>query len=231
MICSCALATLAIAANACDRKPPRAPDLVDAAYAFGWDTTAWIAALGNCFGANEGGRPSRGWTPQPGRYILTLVDTFGRTQPLRMRGRLWLAATAADDSSPGTRATLPADDTREHPFAGATDFPFDSLKIPGLVWAPGAPPQQSLDPIQPGVLVVHRNHASLVADPDFVLQVGTRANDRGRQVSDSGGVAFAIRGGSGDGFWGMWGARAAGKARRGFFCAGWIDVFGSSAPP
>jgi hypothetical protein len=217
-----ATAVLAIASllGACDPGRPHALDRIDHDFALGWDTAAWVGRRGNCFNAREGMRPGTGWSIPDGRYIVTLIDTTARPKKT-VRGRMYLAVPSAKDTSI-TGARLAASDTREHPLVGATDFPFEQL---GFVADSSAPPRGSFDPIRPGVLVVHLNHAAAQSNPDLVIWLNTPATVRGSAPRDStGGIVLAVRGGFGDGFWGMWGDRGVGRVRRGFFCAGWIDA-------
>jgi hypothetical protein len=207
--------------GACDTGRPHALDRIDPAFALGWDTTAWIRTRGNCFNAREGTRPGAGWSIPDGRYIVTLIDTTARPKKT-VRGRMYLAVPSGKDTSTTTGARLSVSDTREHPLIGATDFPFEQL---GFVADSAAPPRGSFDPLRPGVLVVHLNHQAEQADPDLAIWLNTPATIRGAVHTDStGGIVLAVRGGFGDGFWGMWGSRGVGKVRRGYFCAGWIDA-------
>jgi hypothetical protein len=206
---------------ACDTGRPHALDRVDRDFALGWDTTAWIRTRGNCFNAREGARPRAGWSIPYGRYIVTLIDTTARPK-LTVRGRMYLAVPSGKDTSTTTAARLSVSDTKEHPLIGATDFPFEQL---GVLPDTAAPARGSFDPLRPGVLVVHLNHAAPQSDPDLAIWLNTPATIRGAAHPDStGGIVLAVRGGFGDGFWGMWGSRGVGRVRRGFFCAGWIDA-------
>ena len=170
----------------------------DPATAFTWDTASHVGSRGRCYSGrafrDAPNQVKAGWTPGRGRYILTMLDSSGRTL---VRGRLWIS----DDMSR----------LNAHPGMvvgyGATDASFAALGAVDIERLRAS----STSPEAPGLLLFDDE-----ASGRQWLGIGARG------ASGDAPLRLEIRSRGGDGFSGVW--KTADTLPRGVFCAGWIEV-------
>lgn len=148
-----------------------------------------------------------------GLYQLSLVATAGAKTGSEIDGVLKLQPQTA-----GLRYRIrpggATDSAVVHPLYGAVEV---DLKAIDAVLVGNT---TSLDPMQPGVLVVERHEREGQAPlAEIVLRLGSDANRRDRQRVDGGYTALRVRKLSRAGFSGTWGSGVTGERSAGYFCA------------
>jgi hypothetical protein len=101
-----------------------------------------------------------------------------------------------------------------HPFYGAADV--DLAAIDGV----SVGNTTSLDPMQPGVLVMERRAVPGQSPaPEIVMRLGSDANRRDRQRFDGGYTALHVRQVGPDRLAGSWSSGVTAERAAGYFCA------------
>jgi hypothetical protein len=148
-----------------------------------------------------------------GEYQLRLVATSGEKSGSAVNGRLTL--------QPQSRSLLyrsrlggGTDSAVAHPLFGAADIDLSAVDAV-LVGN-----TESLDPLQPGVLVIER-HARPGRPPlaEIVLRLGSEANRMDRQRVEGGYTALWITELTPTGFAGTWRSGIMSQRSAGYFCA------------
>ena len=148
-----------------------------------------------------------------GEYALTLVATTGQESGQSTQGHLWLHEQSAE--------------LRQYVMLGAEPDPSVSAPLYGAAQvdleAVGAVLMGdlgSLDPAQPGVLVLERRSESggLVA-VEITLRLGSLSNRRGVVTFDAGYTALQVRSVQEGQFAGEWASGDPNMRAQGYFCA------------
>jgi hypothetical protein len=149
-----------------------------------------------------------------GEYQLKLIATSGVKSGSTVEGTLKLVR-----QNPDLRyRTLPeagvVDSSVVHPLYGAAEIDLsgvDAVQVGSTT---------SLDPIQPGALVLER-HARPGQPPqaEIILRLGSEANRRDRQRVDGGYMALRVRQVTATGFSGSWSSGIMRERSAGYFCA------------
>lgn len=148
-----------------------------------------------------------------GEYQLRLVATSGRRSGSAVEGRLKLQSQL-DSLRHRRRLGGAADSTVRHPLYGSTEVDL------GAVDAVLVGSTSSLDPMQPGVLVMERHErAGQTPHAEIVMRLGSDANRRDRQRVDGGYTALRVRQLSATGFSGTWASGIQSERSAGYFCA------------
>ena len=148
-----------------------------------------------------------------GEYHLRLIATSGAKQGAVAEGSLKLQS---QDSSLRYRARLGGtqDSTVLHPLFGAADLdltPIDAVVVGSTT---------SLDPMQPGVLVMER-HAAPGQAPraEITMRLGSDANRRDRIRFDGGYTVLRVKQISPGRLAGTWASGVTRERSSGYFCA------------
>lgn len=148
-----------------------------------------------------------------GEYRLRLVATSGVKTGSAVEGPLKLM-----DQRPELRHRLlpggATDSSVIHPAYGATEI--ELSEVDAVLMGSTT----SMDPLQPGVLVVERHERpGQPARAEIVIRLGSEANRRDRQRVDGGYMALRVRQLAPHGFSGTWGSGITGERSGGYFCA------------
>ncbi len=147
-----------------------------------------------------------------GEYRLRLVATSGAKKGAATEGTLRL-----DPQAGGllyrTRLGGTRDSTVLHPFYGAAEVDLAAID------AVSVGNTTSLDPMQPGVLVMERRAAPSQPPAEIMMRLGSDANRRDRQRFDGGYTALRVRQVGPDRFAGSWSSGVTGERAAGYFCA------------
>ncbi|HJR15684.1 MAG TPA: hypothetical protein VJ808_02430 [Gemmatimonadales bacterium] len=149
-----------------------------------------------------------------GEYQLKLIATSGAKSGSVVEGTLKLVP-----QSPDLRyRTLPgagvADSSVVHPLYGAADIDLSRLD------AVQVGSTTTLDPVQPGVLVLERHaRPNRPRSTEIVLRLGSEANRRDRQRVDGGYMALRVLQLTPTGFSGNWSSGIMRERSAGHFCA------------
>ena len=148
-----------------------------------------------------------------GEYRLRLVATSGAKKGAATEGTLRLDPQA-DALRYRTRPGGARDSTVLHPLYGAAEVDLDAID------AVSVGNTTSLDPMQPGVLVMER-HAAAGRPPaaEIVIRLGSDANRRDRQRFDGGYTALRVRQIGPGRLAGSWSSGVTTERAAGFFCA------------
>ncbi len=148
-----------------------------------------------------------------GEYRLRLVATSGAKKGVATEGTLRLDPQA-DALLYRTRPGGPRDSTVLHPLYGAADVDLASID------AVSVGNTTSLDPMQPGVLVMER-HAARGQPPlaEIMIRLGSDANRRDRQRFDGGYTALRVRQVGPGRLAGSWSSGVTAERAAGYFCA------------
>jgi hypothetical protein len=157
-----------------------------------------------------------------GEYRLKLVATSGAKAGSSTEGALTL-----QPQPPGLRYRSrlggTVDSAVVHPQYGATEIDL------GAIDAVLVGNTTSLDPTQPGVLVIERPAQSGRPEgAEIVLRLGSEANRQDRQRVDGGYTALRVRQLSPSAFSGTWGSGITLERSAGYFCA--VREEGKSLP-
>ena len=146
-----------------------------------------------------------------GEYQLRLVATSGAKVGSRVDGRLRLQPQTGELRY---RSRAGADSSVVHPMYGAAELDLgavDAVQVGSI---------SSLDPAEPGVLVIERHErAGRTPRADITLRLGSEANRRDRQRVDGGYTALRVRELSPSGFSGTWASGVLRERSAGYFCA------------
>jgi len=148
-----------------------------------------------------------------GEYRLRLVATSGAKKGAATEGTLRL-----DPQTDALRYRIipggARDSTVLHPFYGAADVnlaAIDAVSVGNTT---------SLDPMQPGVLVMERRAApGRPPAAEIVIRLGSDANRRDRQRVDGGYTALRVRQVGPGRLAGSWSSGVTGERAAGYFCA------------
>lgn len=148
-----------------------------------------------------------------GEYQLRLVATSGAKSGSAVDGALTLQPQSGQLRY-RVRPGGATDSAVGHPFYGAADVDLnavDAVMVGDIT---------SLDPAQPGVLVV-QSHARAGQTPraEIMLRLGSDANRQDRQRIDGGYTALRVRQLSPGGFSGTWASGVVSEQSAGYFCA------------
>ena len=152
-----------------------------------------------------------------GEYRLRLVATSGTKKGAATEGTLRLDPHT-NSLRYGTRPGGARDSTVLHPLYGAADVDL------ALIDAVSVGNTTSLDPMQPGVLVIER-HAPLGRSPqaEIIIRLGSEANRRDRQRFDGGYTALRVRQVGPGRLAGSWASGVTAERAAGYFCATRVD--------
>ena len=148
-----------------------------------------------------------------GQYRLRLVATSGAKKGAATEGTLRLDPQT-DALMYRIRPGGARDSTVLHPLYGAADVDL------AMVDAVSVGNTTSLDPIQPGVLVIER-HAAPGQAPlaEIMIRLGSDANRRDRQRFDGGYTALRVRQVGPGRLAGSWSSGVTAERAAGYFCA------------
>ncbi len=152
-------------------------------------------------------------TPSPGQYQLRLVATSGAKTGAAVEGTLMLHPQSKTlrhltrlDGIRDTAVTLPLYGSADLNLAAV-----DAVSVGSIT---------SVDPMQPGVLVVERRGGfGRAASPAIVIRLGSEANRRDRQRFDGGYMALRVREASPERIVGTWSSGVRMEQSAGYFCA------------
>ena len=147
-----------------------------------------------------------------GEYRLRLVATSGAKTGAATEGSLRLDPQT-DSLRYRSRLGGGRDSTVLHPFYGAADV--DLARIDAV----SVGSTTSIDPMQPGVLVMQRRTAGGSPQGDIILRLGSDANRRDRQRFDGGYTALRVREISSARLAGSWASGVKTERSAGYFCA------------
>jgi hypothetical protein len=152
-----------------------------------------------------------------GEYRLRLVATSGAKKGEATEGTLRLEPQP-DALRYRTRPGGARDTTVRHPLYGAADVDL------ALIDAVSVGNTTSLDPMQPGVLVVERHAAPGQAQlAEIILRLGSEANRRDRHRFDGGYTALRVRQVAPGWLTGSWASGVTRERAAGYFCATRVD--------
>ncbi len=148
-----------------------------------------------------------------GEYQLRLVATSGTKPGTAVEGTLTLQPL--DQALRyGTGLDGAPDTTITHPLYGSADLDLaavDAVSVGSIA---------SMNPAQPGVLVIERHSGSGQAAPTGItIRLGSEANRRDRQRFDGGYAALHVREISDGRIKGSWTSGVSTKRSAGYFCA------------
>jgi hypothetical protein len=148
-----------------------------------------------------------------GEYRLRLVATSGAKKGAATEGTLRLDPQT-DALLYRTRPGGARDTTVRHPFYGAVDVDLAAID------AVSVGSTTSLDPMQPGVLIIERHDAAgKPAMAEIMMRLGSEANRRDRQRFDGGYTALRVRQVGAGGLAGSWSSGVTSERAAGYFCA------------
>lgn len=147
-----------------------------------------------------------------GEYRLRLVATSGAKNGAATEGSLRLDPQP-DSLRYRRRLGGNRDSTVLHPYYGAADVDL------ALIDAVLVGSTTSLDPIQPGVLVMQRRAAGGAPSGEIILRLGSEANRSDRQRFDGGYTALRVRQIGPGRLAGAWASGVKAEQAAGYFCA------------
>ena len=146
-----------------------------------------------------------------GDYRLRLVATSGAKVGSTVDGRLRLQPQTGPLRY---RSRAGTDSSVVHPMYGAAELDLgaiDAVQVGSI---------SSIDPAEPGVLVIERHErAGQTPRAEITLRLGSEANRRDRQRVDGGYTALRVRELSPSGFSGTWASGVLRERSAGYFCA------------
>jgi hypothetical protein len=151
-----------------------------------------------------------------GEYRLRLVATSGAKTGAATEGSLRLDPQT-DSLRYRSRLGGGRDSTVLHPFYGAADV--DLARIDAV----SVGSTTSIDPMQPGVLVMQRRTAGGLPQGEIILRLGSDANRRDRQRFDGGYTALRVREIGPARLAGSWASGVKTERSAGYFCATRVD--------
>ena len=170
------------------------------------------AAPEECAPSTEGSPASATAAALEGEYHLRLVATSGARTGSTVDGTLTLQPQSQAllyRSRPGGAP----DTTWRHPLYGSAEVDLAAVDAVEL----GS--TTSMDPMQPGVLVMERSAATDTTPNDVVIRLGSEANRRDRQRFDGGYMALRVRDAETERFTGTWSSGVTKERSAGYFCA------------
>jgi hypothetical protein len=179
-------------------------------------STSGRASPEECAPVAEELAPGSSATGLAGEYRLRLVATSGAKKGAATEGSLRLDPQA-DSLRYRRRLGGTRDSTVLHPLYGAADV--DLARIDAV----SVGSTTSLDPIQPGVLVMQRRTAGGSPRGEIILRLGSDANRSDRQRFDGGYTALRVRQLGPERLAGSWASGAATERAAGYFCATRVD--------
>ncbi|MEA2725467.1 MAG: hypothetical protein QOH59_3238, partial [Gemmatimonadales bacterium] len=147
-----------------------------------------------------------------GEYRLRLVATSGAKKGAATEGSLRLNPQT-DSLRYRSRLGGGRDSTVLHPLYGAADV--DLARIDAV----SVGSTTSLDPMQPGVLVMQRRTRGGSPRGEIILRLGSDANRRDRQRFDGGYTALRVRQIGPGRVAGSWASGVRAERAGGYFCA------------
>ena len=151
-----------------------------------------------------------------GEYRLRLVATSGAKKGAAAEGSLRLDPQA-DSLRYRSRLGGGRDSTVLHPLYGAAEV--DLARIDAV----SVGSTTSLDPMQPGVLVMQRRTAEGLPQGEMILRLGSDANRRDRLRFDGGYTALRVRQIAPERLAGSWASGVTTERAAGYFCATRVD--------
>ena len=153
---------------------------------------------------------TEGWA---GTYRLRLVATSGEKTGATVEGTLNLRPQH-DSLRYRVTALGVSDTTTFSPFYGALHLDL------ATVGAVSVGSTASLDPMEPGVLVIeHRRAEGQAPGVQIIMRLGSEANRRDQQRVDGGYTALRVHQATPDRLAGTWASGAGLKQSAGYFCA------------